>query len=785
LINKEMVDDFTRKNGITLVQHDEISARWMANLIAVEQAIKKVDAKKIISFHSRIRLADEFAKNEPRGVAYHLRDYEVRHVNGGQSSGERGDIIRSFADAQRALLTNARCLTEGINIPAVDMVAFIDPRQSKVDVTQAVGRAMRKPRGPTTKTFGYIVVPVFAGMGETDTVEDAIKSEKFDAVVDVLNALQEHDEELVDIIREIRERKGEGKPFNPRRLNEKVEVLGPRIDLDRLTTSIEVEIADRIGSSWDEWFGLLLRFKSREGHCRVPQFHVEGTSKLGNWVADQRKQVATMPTVRRRQLDDIGFVWDAYESLWDEGLEALKTFKAREGHCKVPIRHIEGAFKLGQWVGVQRTRGESTPVERRQRLDDIGFIWNVLESEWEEAFSALARFEKREGHCRVLNKHVEGTIKLGQWVYAQRRERERMSAGRRQRLDAIGFVWDALENQWQEAFSLLTKFKAREGHCDLPLGHIEGTYNFGQWANVQRRTRETMPADRNQKLDEIGFVWDPLDAAWEKGFAALTKFKAREGHCNVPTTHVEGTFRLGRWIARQRDRKDALTADQRQRLDESGMVWDGFAGAWEDGFAALTKFKARERHCNVPARYAEGTYELGTWVSNQRKSRDTMPADRKQKLDEIGFVWDPLDAAWEKGFAALTKFKAREGHCNVPRPHIEGTLRLGRWIARQRDKKNALSKDHRQRLDAIGFVWDVHDSAWEEGLAALTIFKEREGHCRVPKRHIEVTFKLGAWVRRQRPNRDTMPADRRQRLDKIGFVWRAISGKTSAATGLR
>ena len=166
---------------------------------------------------------------------------------------------------QRALLTNARCLTEGINIPAVDMVAFIDPSQSRVDITQAVGRAMRKPRGPTTKTFGYIVVPVFAGIDEKDSLKDAIKSEKFDAVVDVLNALQEHDEELVDIIREIRERKGAGEPFNPRRLNEKVEVIGPRIDLDRLTRSIEIEIADRIGSSWDELFGLLHAVQSARG----------------------------------------------------------------------------------------------------------------------------------------------------------------------------------------------------------------------------------------------------------------------------------------------------------------------------------------------------------------------------------------------------------------------------------------------------------------------------------------------------------------------------------------
>ena len=56
-------------------------------------------------------------------------------------------------------------------------------------------------------------------------------------------------------------------------------MIGPRVDLDRLTTSIEVEIVDRIGSSWDEWFGLLRRFKTREGHCRVPALHIEGTSQ--------------------------------------------------------------------------------------------------------------------------------------------------------------------------------------------------------------------------------------------------------------------------------------------------------------------------------------------------------------------------------------------------------------------------------------------------------------------------------------------------------------------------
>jgi predicted helicase len=340
LIDKETVNDFALKHGITIVKRDEIAVRWVANLIATKRAIEAVKALKIITFHSRVKLAKEFASKEPRGIATHLRGYDVRHVNGMQSSALRGDIMRTFAEEPKAILTNARCLTEGVNIPAVDMVAFVDPRQSRIDIAQAVGRAMRKPRGPTRKTIGYVVVPLFAGAGRSDSIEKAVKSEKFDVVADVLNALQEHDEELVDIIREIKERKGEGKPFNPRRFIGKVKVIGPRIDLKRLTKSIEVEIADRIGVSWDEWFGLLLRFRAREGHCRVPHPHVEGTFRLGGWVNKQRTKRDAMAVERRQRLDAIGFVWDPQTASWEEGFAALKNFKAREGHCRV------GTFKL-------------------------------------------------------------------------------------------------------------------------------------------------------------------------------------------------------------------------------------------------------------------------------------------------------------------------------------------------------------------------------------------------------------------------------------------------------
>jgi predicted helicase len=105
-------------------------------------------------------------------------------------------LIRSFRHANKGLITNARCLTEGIDVPAVDMVAFIDPRHSRVDIAQATGRAMRKPSG-SDKTTGYVVIPLFLERQKGEALDRALQRSDFDNVADILNAMQEQDEDLV------------------------------------------------------------------------------------------------------------------------------------------------------------------------------------------------------------------------------------------------------------------------------------------------------------------------------------------------------------------------------------------------------------------------------------------------------------------------------------------------------------------------------------------------------------------------------------------------------------
>ena len=175
----------------------------------------------------------------------------------------------------------------------------------------------------------------------------------------------------------------------------------------------------------------------------------------------------------------------------------------------------------------------------------------------------------------------------------------------------------------------------------------------------------------------------------------------------MPALHREQGYRLGRWVSNQRTHKDTLSPERRQRLEALGFLWDALTTKWDEGFRYLTVYCQREGHCRVPGDHREHGYPLGSWVSEQRKDRDTMSPERSQRLDALGFVRSQFTAQWEEGFSFLARFHQREGHCRVPQNHREHGYPLGQWVAVQRKKKDTISSERCQRLDALGFVWKV------------------------------------------------------------------------------
>ena len=115
----------------------------------------------------------------------------------------------------------------------------------------------------------------------------------------------------------------------------------------------------------------------------------------------------------------------------------------------------------------------------------------------------------------------------------------------------------------------------------------------------------------------------------------------------------------------------------------------------------------RARGIVVHRNHVEGKFNLGSWVSTQRYRKDLLPLNRKRRLDAIGFVWSWQDHLWEENFAALLKFKRREGHCCVPVFHSEGKYKLGWWTSTQRRNRKEMSAERTARLNKLGFVWNV------------------------------------------------------------------------------
>jgi hypothetical protein len=268
-------------------------------------------------------------------------------------------------------------------------------------------------------------------------------------------------------------------------------------------------------------------------------------------------------------------------------------------------------------------------------------------------------------------------------------------------------VWDPYNEGWEEGFSYLRLFYTREGHCRVNARHHENKFKLGVWVSYQRGIKSKLSQAQIKLLDDLNFNWDPIFEQWERGFYYLEQYRNRKGDCNIVSHHKESGFNLGSWVQTQRKIKRFLSAEQYQRLNAVGFIWEPRNILWESGINYLGKFYAREGHCHVVARWVEDNFNLGQWVGNIRIRRASLIEQKVRILDDMGFVWDPREGQWEMGFNYLRQFQAREGHCKVTQTHIEDGFKLGVWVSSQRQRKDRLTEVQLERLGAIGFIWRV------------------------------------------------------------------------------
>ena len=728
VVTSKMVTDELLSKGEVLVNGDVIRARQVANQIALRDAVEQYGVKKIFTFHKTVKSAASFVAKGNEGINVHLPDFETYHVNGEMPTSRREHLMRDFRNAKNAVMTNARCLTEGVDVPAVDMVAFLSPRRSRVDIVQATGRAMRRSDG---KELGYVLVPLYLKQALGESIEDAVKRTEFDEIWDILQSLQEQDEVLADIISSYGEQKGQGKGFNDKGYADRIEFLGPLLHLDELKAAVTTRCLDGLYSSWDSWYGKLKSFKEQFGHCNV-QIDYED-KQLGIWVSAQRnrRKKSSLTIEQIEKLDVLGFVWDGHVDNWEKTYLKLIEYKQKVGDCNVPIGW-EQDKGLSQWVVSQRTKKNKNILadERVTKLEQIGFIWDFqsqkADETWMKWYVELEKYTQKHGNPHVTRTYTN--TKLASWVWIQRLRKDKsynsaqpLNHEQVVLLDKLNFYWDPHEERWQEKFKELQIFKEQHGHCQVEK-EADTHKELCQWVNVQRRQKfqDKLAEKRMALLEHLDFSWKSsvLDDKWYKNYNELKTYYLKHGNADVPYALKENP-RLAKWVSslRARFKRNDVSSDQIALLNEVNFTWSlRDRGDWEDNLDVIVAFKQKYGHCNIPLNFPENP-KLARFVNSSRVQRNKglMSEDRIEKLDAVGFVWfsdnrtvdeDGLNGAWKKRYQEIVEYKKKFGDCVVKRTNGDYE-QLANWVEMQRRLKKT-GKLHPERvrlLNELDFAW--------------------------------------------------------------------------------
>ena len=490
-----------------------IDAKSLAAEIGLIKAIKDYNLTRVISFHSRVKSAEDFSKELPQVLDLIDDEHKPKgklatgFVSGTMPTNYRRqklEQLKELSQGDYAVLSNARCLSEGVDVPALDGIAIIDPKASQIDIVQTVGRAIRLS---DNKSVGTILLPVFIENG--DDPELSIESTNFKPVWDVIKALRSHDEMLGFELDTLRTELGKTKKriIQIGGLKKIVIDVPTSVDMN-FSNALRTYLVERTTAPWHFWYGLLQEYYEKHGNIYVPQdYKTEDGMKLGDWVSFQRLK-KNISKSQIQLLDELGFIWSAYSYKWDIYVSAFKKYKEEFGKTSVPATYTtKDGLKLGTWVRNQMKK--NPPLDRKKELDDLGFVWEKTTKSWDFWYKSLLDYIEEFGDCKVMpNYKTKDGLNLGNWVSTQRKGKY-ITAKQKKILDEIGFVWKPQEERWETFYSALVEYQKKFGNCSIPRKFItKDGLALGAWVGYQRNRRETLSPERKKQLDDLGFIWE-------------------------------------------------------------------------------------------------------------------------------------------------------------------------------------------------------------------------------------------------------------------------------------
>jgi superfamily II DNA or RNA helicase len=569
---------------------EDATAEAIAQNFALHKAMQTYGFTHAVTFHNSIANAKNFTARHEK----YFSEASAYHINGTFSSTERAKLLNRFAASSKASISNSRCLTEGVDLPAIDAVMFCDPKTSKTDIVQAAGRALRKDKNKPSKV-GYIVVPVFHRNEET--VDSAIENGIFGHLISIVRALADHDSRLEDEITQIS--LGLGKRRQPQSRIVITEGAPKILEIqgftDKLKKAVFSQIIEKTVIPWLVQIEHLKAYRKRfpDKWPSATQCYPKGNN-LGGWVNKVRNDFkkSKLEAEKIAALDSLNFVW---ESDFDR-----RNRLAAEEKQKQFIK-LEADRLLKEQLAEEKRMLREAAAELERESDRQSMLKLQAEREerdWQIHFGRLESYRRNAvvKTAEPLNYYRnDETVDLTAWLALQRKlfNEKKLSPDRASCLEELGFPLSPTKEQYEHAAKserLEQIEQLRRFRIENPLEKwITSTFEYPLSNLLGKFVAETRKEHRLKLVDsatlavfsELGFELnysyenelirrrDAKNGDWNQQFKILKKFIEEDPRRPFPSGSVEYPIGnpLGKWCSRQRQKNTILTADQRKLLE--------------------------------------------------------------------------------------------------------------------------------------------------------------------------------------------------------------------------
>lgn len=288
-----------------------------------------------------------------------------------------------------------------------------------------------------------------------------------------------------------------------------------------------------------------------------------------------------------RLQENLGSAWDTY-------YEAAKQWYEENGNLKIPKSYVtESGLTLGAWINTQR-RVKSGNIsgnltwEKIQKLNDIGMIWDVTDSSWQEVFEELKSYRNTYGNLDIKAKYVSPTgFRLGSWINNMRFKvkkygiEQALTDEQRKALEELGMIWDHNKQKWEEYYSAAKAYYKEHGNLEVPAKYVTADgIPLGRWLSNQTNSH-SMTDEQLKRLQSIGYRSESKTTIqWNRKFELAKTYYEKNGNLDVPVSYSTDGVKLGRWISNIRCKRKnpkasgmVLDTERIARLDSIGMNW--------------------------------------------------------------------------------------------------------------------------------------------------------------------------------------------------------------------